>query len=231
MGKSQILKPFNDEKCQYFSYTIKGNETVKFEFLSEEDYNNLKTKTIELNPIFNSENQNLLFDFKRKFPKVFQDSCATFSFYEDNKLRKVKSCNIKFQLVGKESDFYIFKTSGFEISGYLLFDEKTKISQFTDSFPQILEDGKYIISFDNGLNSTTVNFYKKTEKNYNEYELRITPKFRIDEYNLFKNIHKNLEVILSISSKNLKLVEEGKNGKKNESDENKGCNLKLKIGY
>ncbi|KMQ63202.1 hypothetical protein ACM46_14825 [Chryseobacterium angstadtii] len=231
MGNSQILKPFDNEKCQYFSYKIKGNEAVKFEFLSEEDYNNLKSKKIKLNPIFNLENQNLLSEFKTKFPKVFQDSCATFSFYENNKLRKSKSCNIKFLLVDKKSDYYIFKMAGFEISGFLLFNEKTKISQVTDGFPQILENGKYIASFDNGLNSTTINFYKKSEKNFNEYELNITPRFRIDEYNLYKNPYGNFDVFIAVSSKSLKLIEEGKNGKKYELDENNGCNLKLKISY
>ncbi|WP_131705371.1 hypothetical protein [Chryseobacterium sp. BLS98] len=231
MAKSQILQPFDDEKCQYFSYTIKGNEAIKIEFLDNENYNYLKAKKVELNLIFNSENPNLLAEFKRKFPKIFQDSCATFPFYEDNKLRKIKSCNVKFYLVDKKSDFYIFKMSGFEISGFLLFNEKTKISRFTDNFPQILENGKYIVSFDNGLNSTTINFYKKNEKSYNEYELRITPRFKIEEYNLYKNAYGNFDVIVTLSSKSLKLVEEGKNGKKYEFDKNNGCNLKLKIGY
>jgi len=228
---SQILRPFDNEKCGSFSYSVKAKNFIKIDYLNDEDFKMFKNKKVELNEIPKEENLKLLIEFKQKFPKIFSDSCATFSFYENNELREVKSCNIKFKLIDKESDFYIFQMSGFEISGYLMYNGKTKLSIFTDAFPQILEDGRYIISTENGLNSTSIQFYKKEEKGYSDYELNISPRFRIKEYYIYKDYFKNLILVSSVTRKSLKLVEEGKNGKKYVFDENNGCNLKIKIEY
>lgn len=230
-GKCQIIKPFEDEKCQMFSYNIQAKDAVKIEYLNDERYSRLKSSKIALDQVFKEENLKLLNEFKMKFPLVFSDSCATFSFYEDNKLRKVKSCKVKFKLVDKKAGFYVFQMSGFEIYGFLLYNEKNKVSIITDNFPQILENGKYILSIDNGLDSAVIQFYKKAEKDYSNYEIRIESRFRIDEYYLLEDHFKNLNLIFSVTSKALKLIEEGKDGKQYALDENNGCNFKVKINY
>jgi len=230
-GKSQILKPFDDEKCQLFSYSIKAKDAVRLEYLNDKNYLIYKSEKILLNPTLKEENLTLLKEFKQKFPEVFSESCPKFLIYEDDEIREAKSCNINFKLIDKKFDFYVFQMSGFEVSGFLLYDEKSKMSIFTDSFPQILDEGKYIFSVGNGLNSTTVLVHKKDGKKYSKYELQISPRFRIDDYYIYRDYFKNLNLCFSISSKELKLVEEGKNGKKYENDENNGCNLKMKIEY
>lgn len=230
-GKSQILKPFDNEKCQLFSYSIRAKNLVKFEFLNDEYYLIYKSKKIELNPIVKEENTNLLKEFNQKFPEVFSEKCPKFSIYENDEMREAKACNIKFKLLEKQFNFYIFQMSGFEISSFLLYNEKSKISIFTDSYPQILEEGKYIFSINNGLNSTTIQLYKKDYEKYLDYEVQISPRFRISDYFIYKDFFKNLNIGYSIDSKDLKLIEEGKNGKKYEFDENNGCNLKMKIEF
>lgn len=231
IGNSQILKPFDNDKCRLFSYSTKAKNLIKIDYLNDEDFEMYRSKKVELNTISKEENLKLTSDFKIKFPKIFSDSCATFPLYENGVLRDVKTCNVKFKLIDKKFDFYIFQVSGFEVSGILLYNEKSKSAIFTDDLPQILEEGKYVFSIQNGFNSTSIQFYKKEEKEYDSYELNISPNFKIMDYYIYKDYFKNLILVYSLTSKNLKLVEEGKNGKRYIGDEDNGCNLKMKIEY
>ncbi|KIA83954.1 hypothetical protein [Kaistella jeonii] len=228
---SQIVNPFEGEKCANFSYSTKSTGTVKIEFLNQEIFKLYETKKVNFEENKYSENTELLNEFKLKFPKVFKDSCAKFNSFFNNKLTETKTCNVKFLLVDKKSNFFIFKVSGFEIAGFLIFNEKNNISIFTDEFPQILDDGKYILSFHNGINYTTVQLYKKHENEYNYSEINITPKYRIANFFAYKDYFENLILVPTLVSKNLILVEESKIGKKYGIDENNGCKVLMHIEF
>gem|GEM_PF-6813398 len=128
----------------------------------------------------------------------------------------------KFKLVSIIDDFYFFKYSGFEISGYLMYNAKDHLFYTFVSKPIISQDKKILYSYNNDHYGFELNIL--TLDNYNELTYHLNGDFDIKDLKLtqLKNTDR-YSIIMNLIQKFITRDQD------NNITETQYCDRKIKI--
>lgn len=154
-------------------------------------------------------------DFKSNFPKILDGRCLNvntknntildFIFCDDSEREKFNSeiphLFGKFEIISSIDEFYIFKYSGFEISGYFIFNSKDNYFYHFNGEPIISSNKKFIYSINNHTNSgLTVNVLEFEP--YKELNYSLSYNIELISHTLLK-YHSTNNLVLKLEFNNL----------------------------
>ncbi len=148
------------QKCSDFTQNITANGHFNFTASDENFKLYLKDSIKSIDPIETNSIKNLEV-FKKNFPNNYDGKCLMMKSREfpdkisylcdekqkDNLDKEPPKTFGKFELISILDNFYIFRYSAFEVSGYLVFDSGDKYSYVFGDQPRFSPDKKIIYSF------------------------------------------------------------------------------------
>lgn len=170
---------------------------------------------VELIEIIEQNNPELLTLFQKKFPQIYDGKCLKinkknsddFFFCDRNKKDEIPEDRFttlgKFQLVYILDDYYFFKYSGFEISGYLMYHSKDSSFYSFCSKPFVSKDRKYMYAYENSIYGFTLNilqldYYKELSYHLNgifkAINLQLTQYKNTDNYSILLDLKEDRKI-------------------------------------
>ncbi|NIF05180.1 hypothetical protein F3J23_06960 [Chryseobacterium sp. Tr-659] len=202
---------FYTQKCTDLKQNIDsyGNFNISF---TEKLFDNFSEKIAEVINIEESNQDNLKL-FQNKFPEVYDGKCLKITtkkyneyfFCDENQRDQIPEDRYttlgKFKLSSVVDNFYFFKYSGFEISGYLMYNEKDSLFYSFESKPIISQDKKFLYSYSTNfygfdLNVLTLDHYSKLfyhlQGDFDIKDIRLTQYKDTDHYSIIMDLTQKL---------------------------------------
>ncbi len=202
---------FYTQKCMDLHQSINSNGHFNISF-TEKLFDNFSETIPEVINIEENSQDNLKL-FQNKFPDIYDGKCLKINIKGESKdfffcdkdqrdqiPKDLHSTLGKFKLVSIIDNFYFFKYSGFEISGYQMYNAKDRLFYFFGSKPIISQDKKIIYSYNNDYYAFELNILNLD--NYNELTYRLIGDFDIKDLKLtqLKNTDR-YSIIMSLIQK------------------------------
>lgn len=228
---SQFGSPFKFD-CDNFRQEIKTNsKEFSVEFLSKEIYDYYSKDSIQKNEIVISENLNLNSAFQKKFPGTITENCVNAKFLNNDFIQKIKGCNsnMKINLLDKKDSFYIFRVSGFEISGYYAFDERNKVIITTQNFPQIINDELIIDVGKRFSYKKSISYYKIKGGKIDYINIVYPALYEYKDLKIIKSLSGKIQAFVELINFDFIEVPSNNGGEKYERNPNKYCIKRISI--
>ncbi|MDR3022770.1 hypothetical protein [Chryseobacterium sp.] len=198
---------FYTQKCTDLQQSINSNGHFNISF-TEKLFDSFSETIPEVINIEENSQDNLKL-FQNEFPEIYDGKCLkiktkryTEYFFCDKDQRdqvpKDRNNTLgKFKLISIIDNFYFFKYSGFEISGYLMYNAKDHSFYSFVSKPIISQDKKILYSYNNDyygfeLNILTLDNYSELTYHLNGdfdiKDLKLTQLKNTDRYSIIMNL-------------------------------------------
>ncbi|PWN61217.1 hypothetical protein [Chryseobacterium viscerum] len=188
---------FYTQKCNDVHQSIDAYGQFNISF-TEKLFDSFSETITEIINIEDNNQDNLKL-FQNKFPEIYDGKClkittkkyTEYFFCDEDQRDQIPEDRYttlgKFKLISIIDDFYFFKYSGFEISGYLMYNAKDSLFYSFVSKPIISQDKKFLYSYSTDFYGFNLNIL--TLDNYSELVYQLRGNFDIKDLKLtqFKN--------------------------------------------